>query len=146
MSVATYFDETVEKHRSFSVVELLRFLLGVILVIKGINLIGHRTLVSALVDPRSWNLTFFLMSQYITGLFLIGGILIAFGMLTRIICLMEMPILIAEIFFIHLPKGFSIWNADLIYSIIILAFLIFFSFYGGGLHSADHYVRTREDE
>jgi putative oxidoreductase len=145
MSTITYFDEFSDKHH-FYLVDLVRFLLGILLVVRGIELIDHRHLVSAIFDNNSWNLTYFFIALYVMSLYLFGGFLLSIGMLTRIVSWMTIPICIAEIFIVNLPQGFSVVNANLVYSIICLVLLIFFAFYGPGSLSVDHSFRIKGEE
>lgn len=143
MSAITYFDEFSDRHH-FYFVDLVRFLLGILLVVKGIDLVNHRHLISAIFDKGGWNLTYFFIALYVMGVYMFGGFLISIGMLTRLISWMTIPIFLAEIFIINLPNGFTALNTDLVYSLICLALLVFFAFYGPGTLSVDHSFRMKK--
>ena len=118
-------------------VDFFRIILGLVLIAKAVFYIGNSDLITSLIENNKMQFLSFMASQYIIGILLIGGLLIAVGLITRVIILFELPILIASIFLINLPESFSAINADLIYSIITLFLLLFFLFYGSGPFSVD---------
>jgi putative oxidoreductase len=132
-------EDWADHHHPFWI-DFFRILLGLFLIVKAVFYIGNGDLITALIKDNRMQFLSFIASQYIIGILLIGGILIAFGLITRIIVLFELPILIASVFFIHLSKYFSSLNADLIYSILTLFLLLFFLFYGSGPFSADNWL------
>ena len=118
-------------------IDPLRIILGLFLIVKGVMLIGNSDLVVASVLNVKLQFIAFFAAMYAMGILLIGGLLILFGLLTRIIVLFELPILILEIFFIHLPRVFAPVNYEPSYSIITFCLLVFFLFYGSGPFSAE---------
>lgn len=85
------------------------------------------------------------LSFYLTTAHLIGGASLVLGFFTRWMCLMQIPILLAAVFLINLPIGFtSIANSiELGVSIIILIGLVYFFIKGAGEISID-YLRRRD--
>ena len=120
----------------------LRIILGLFLIVKGIMLVGHSDLlVSSILNTKLQFISFF-AATYSTIFLLVGGLLILSGLITRIVVLFELPVLILEIFFIHLPKSFAPVNYDLSYSIITCILLLFFLFFGSGPLSADKWLEN----
>jgi putative oxidoreductase len=68
-----------------------------------------------------------------------------FGLLTRIMCAVQLPILIGAVLLVNFPKGFlSVGNhMELEVSIIVLIGLLAFMVFGAGKFSIDE-MRRRE--
>ncbi|HSD62958.1 MAG TPA: DoxX family protein [Ignavibacteriaceae bacterium] len=129
-------------------IDYLRILLGIILLLKGIALIINREQVILNMEMSNIDVFSFLVtSQYVLVFYIAGGLLVAIGLLTRIIVLFQIPILIATIIFIDYHKGLFALNSELIYSILILGLLIFYLIYGSGKISVDNLLsKTRKSE
>ncbi len=127
-------------------IDYLRMLLGIILLLKGISLIINREQVILNMEMSNIDVFSFLVtSQYVLVFYIAGGLLVAIGLLTRVIVLFQIPILIATIIFIDYHKGLFALNSDLIYSILILGLLIFYLVYGSGKISVDNLLsKTKE--
>ncbi len=124
--------------------DFLRILLGLFLIIKGISLVDNSDLLVASVLNENMQFLSFAAVEYSIIILLIGGLLITFGLITRVVILFELPILIAEVFFVKLPSVYSIVNYNELYSVITLLLLIFFLFYGSGPFSTDNLLnRTK---
>jgi uncharacterized membrane protein YphA (DoxX/SURF4 family) len=121
--------------------DFIRMLLGLLLIIKGVSYVGNSDLITASIQNSKLQFLTFVAADYVVIIHLIGGFLIAIGLITRVSCLFELPILIAAVFFVNFPKGFSAVNSELSYSIIILCLLVFFLLYGSGPISVDNVLR-----
>lgn len=121
--------------------DFLRILLGLFLIVKGVSFINNSDLIVASILNDKVQFLSFAAAEYSMIVLLVGGLLITFGLITRIVILFELPVLIAEVFFINLPHVFSVVNYKLNYSVIILFLLIFFLFYGSGPFSADNLLK-----
>ena len=120
-------------------IDYLRILLGIILILKGITLIINREQVMLNMELSSIDVFSFLVtSQYVLVFYIAGGLLVAMGLLTRVIVLFQIPILAATIIFIDYHKGLFALNSELIYSLLILGLLIFYFVYGSGKFSVDY--------
>ena len=127
-------------------IDLLRIILGIIFIIKGFALIENREQVFQMMEKSNIDLfTFSLSSQYVVAFDIAGGLLIAAGLLTRLIALFQLPVVILSIIFINYHQGLSALNSELGYLILILALLLFFIFYGSGPISVDSYLSKRKD-
>ena len=76
--------------------------------------------------------------HYIAPAHMIGGIMIAFGLLTRWAIIAQLPILLGAIVVNFMGEMHS---QSLLLALLIFAACIFFWFYGGGKHSADYYFK-----
>ena len=75
--------------------------------------------------------------HYVVFAHLMGGILLAPGTLTRLACLMQIPVLLGAIIFINTSSGFWRPFSELGLSILVLALLIYFLIAGNGPWSVD---------
>lgn len=122
---------------------LLRIALGAMLFIKGIAFISDSTKLEALIQQSSLaGNNPALLAGIITWVHLLGGFFILIGLLTRILCLIQIPILLGAIFFVNLPHYTMNNGSELALSVLTLILLIVFFIEGSGRISADEYFRT----
>lgn len=79
--------------------------------------------------------------HYVAPAHLIGGVLIAFGLLTRWSIMAQLPLLIGAVA-INFIGEMNV--ANLITASVILLICIFFLFYGSGKHSTDYYLKMQQ--
>ena len=128
-------------------IDILRVVLGIIFIIKGVALIEHREQVIMMMEKSNIDLfTFSLSSQYVIAFDLAGGLFIAIGLLTRLIVLFQLPIVVLSIIFIDYHQNLFALNSQLGYLVLILALVIFFLFYGSGPISVDNYISKRKEK
>ena len=128
-------------------IDILRVVLGIIFIIKGVALIEHREQVVMMMEKSNIDLfTFSLSSQYVIAFDLAGGFFIAIGLLTRLIVLFQLPIVVLSIIFIDYHQNLFALNSELGYLVLILALVIFFLFYGSGPISVDNYISKRKEQ
>ncbi|HYV93531.1 MAG TPA: DoxX family protein [Chitinophagales bacterium] len=133
-----------EKQRSAFMLGL-RILLGLILLIKGYLFMFRINDLSEVVTAMkmgSFNVT---LALIIAWSHMLGGLAIICGILTRISCVIQFPILVGAVFYVNLRQGF-ITNTDWILSVVILYLLVFFFVYGSGEHSLANLFEGREGE
>ncbi|PYK61771.1 MAG: hypothetical protein DME21_08200 [Verrucomicrobia bacterium] len=94
----------IESHMDI-VIDLVRMYLGVGLFVKGIYFLMHQGELKKLLEGAD-NLAFGqgAVAHYIIPVHLVGGLLLAIGLLTRLAALAQIPILIGAIFYIWLPE------------------------------------------
>jgi uncharacterized membrane protein YphA (DoxX/SURF4 family) len=87
------------------------------------------------------------LAHYIVFAHILGGPLIIAGLFTRVMCLLQIPILIGAVIFVNAPKGhLSLGNyMELWASVLVLAGLVVFVIFGAGRYSLDA-RRRREME
>ncbi|MEO5673575.1 MAG: DoxX family protein [Chitinophagales bacterium] len=91
---------------------------------------------------ESFNVSFALI---VAWCHMLGGLAIGVGLLTRISCLIQVPILLGAVFYVNMRDGF-INSPQWIMSLVILYLVIFFFFYGGGKFSLTNLFEGREEE
>jgi len=128
-------------------IDILRVVLGIIFIIKGVALIEHREQVIMMMEKSNIDLfTFSLSSQYVIAFDLAGGFFIAIGLLTRLIVLFQLPVVVLSIVFIDYHQNLFALNSELGYLVLIMALVIFFLFYGSGPISVDNYISKRKEK
>ena len=126
-------------------IDVLRIVLGIILLAKGILFISDREIILSMLAESSIKFISITIAHYVILAHLFGGLLIAIGLITRIAILFQIPILIGAIIFVDLPRAFQSVNSDLGFALLVLCLLIFFFFYGSGPLSVDNYLKKKED-
>ena len=88
------------------------------------------------------------LAHYIVFAHILGGPLIAFGLFTRIICFIQLPILIGAVFLVNYPRGFLSLGQymELGLCITVLVGLIVFMVFGAGRFSIDAKRRKEMQE
>lgn len=121
--------------------DLLRVALGIFLFIKGIHFMSDTAMLMSLFKPLQNLAGGMIIVHYVAPAHFIGGVLIAFGLLTRWTIIAQIPILIGAILINFVGE----MNTDnLILAIITLLICSFFLLYGSGKHSLDYYFKMQQ--
>ena len=119
---------------------LLRAALGVALVSKGISFMSDTISLKALLAQSGFGFLPDWIALVITWIHLLCGFLITIGLFTRLSALIQIPILIGAVV-INLSSGIFMPGSELVFSLLILALLVFFLFEGGGELSLDDFIK-----
>ncbi len=125
-------------------IDFIRFALGIFILIKGIIFATDLEALNTIVMKSKFDFVAAGLVHYVVFAHLVGGLLIAIGLVTRVAVLFQLPILLGAVIFINADKGFFAVNSELSVSVVVLALLIFFLFYGSGKYSIDEYMRTHK--
>jgi len=144
MSVISDVESWGNSHRP-GFLDFFRIALGIFITWKGLQFIAH---MEDLENTTAGITTWFAgaaLAHYIIFAHILGGPLIVAGLFTRIVCLLQLPILLGAVFFVNAPKGhLSIGShMELWVSLLVLAGLIVFMIFGAGRYSLD--ARRRKD-
>ncbi len=145
MGLLQNIDSWSEKHHP-KWLDIIRILLGLLLIQKGVVFIKDMGLVTSVLQNTMLEFISAGLAHYIIGAHIMGGILIAIGLLTRAAVLFQLPVLIGAVIFVNLPTGFSAFSSELWLSVIVLCLLVFFLIEGSGPISVDNYIRKHPDE
>ncbi len=120
-------------------IDLLRIILGIFLVFKGIEFANS---MSSVLNVMSTQTPFdgfllILLYHYLVFAHLLGGVLLALGILTRFACLIQIPVLIGAINFVNLSPEVVRPFSELFLSILVLLLLGYFLIIGSGPWSLD---------
>lgn len=128
--------------------DFLRIILGVVVFGKGVSFISDTTTLQNLITENNiFGFSGVLISvaiHIVAFAHLVGGILIALGLVTRFAVVIQIPILLFAVFFVNLTKGFSMPNSELWLSIIVLFMLILFWIVGSGPLSVDEGLKNKK--
>lgn len=124
--------------------DLVRMYLGVGLFIRGILFISESQGVEVLIDPSTFSFASAALVHYVSFTHLLGGLMLAVGLLTRLAALLQIPILVGAVFLVHLQEGLLSPNQSLEFSALVLFLLVMVFIFGPGPWSADRYVFEQE--
>ncbi|OKL40372.1 DoxX family protein [Pontibacter flavimaris] len=124
--------------------DFLRIGLGVFLMVKGFMFIQDTAALFSIMQKSQFAWVTVGLAHYVAFAHLVGGLLIAMGLVTRVAILFQLPILIGAVFFINPNRGFYSENTELWSSIVVLLLLIFFLVFGSGRFSVDQLIRKPE--
>lgn len=122
---------------------LLRCILGLLLWVKGFSFVSHTPELEALIAGSRFTEQAHWLAGYVTWSHLFGGAMIMLGLLTRIAVLIQLPVLIGAVFFVHAANGIMNVDAQLGLSVLVLVLLVFFLLAGGGTYSMDWYIKRK---
>jgi putative oxidoreductase len=146
MNVITDVEKWGNSHRP-GFLDFFRIILGVFITYKGLYFITH---MHELETTASGVNTWFAgatLAHYVVFAHILGGPMIAFGLYTRIVSFIQLPILIGAVFMVNYPRGYSLGqNMELVLSITVLVGLIAFMVFGGGRYSIDAKRRKEMQE
>jgi uncharacterized membrane protein YphA (DoxX/SURF4 family) len=122
----------------------IRALLGLSLMVKGIQFIKNDAELEQLINQTSVSQNFLWLNTLIPWLHLLGGSMILAGLFTRLSVLLQIPILLGAVFFVNSKYSHLANGPDLTFSILVLLMLLFFLVEGGGIFSLDNGLRTNK--
>lgn len=129
-------------HAQYNILHLVvRVILGVILVLKGISFISNAALLSDLISQSRFQAIETFLVSYVTFAHLFGGIFLILGLLTRLAVALQIPALIGAVFFINPLQSDSLISGEFILSIVVLCLLIYYLIKGPGVISMDAYLK-----
>ncbi|HEX5172240.1 MAG TPA: DoxX family protein [Cyclobacteriaceae bacterium] len=138
MSVIADVEKWGNLHRP-GYLDIARIVLGVFITYKGLYFITHMNELDMTAEGINIMFAGVTVAHYVVFAHILGGPLIVAGLFTRIVCLIQIPILIGAIIFVNYPKGFLSLgdHMELEVSIIVLVGLILFMVFGAGRYSID---------
>jgi len=122
-------------------VDLARVMLGIFLFYKGTTFLSNSQILIEIVKPLQDLGGTLLVIHYVAPAHLIGGILIAFGLLTRWAVIAQLPILIGAVAVNYM--GEMNWD-NMLMSSVVLILCVCFLIYGSGKHSLDYKLKMQQ--
>ena len=104
--------------------DIIRILLGLVLIAKGISFIRDTDLMSALLLDSSAQLRSMAFAHYVIGVQLVAGFMLTFGLLTRVAAFFQIPILVTAVFYMDVTKEFFVISSELPYLILVLSLVV----------------------
>jgi uncharacterized membrane protein YphA (DoxX/SURF4 family) len=117
--------------------EAVRVYLGVALIAKGLAFATHRAELAS-VDQLGWAAGF--AAHYVVPAHVVGGLFLVLGFITRAAAIVNVPILLGAVLFVHAREGLFTTGGSLELDILVLFLLVLFAVVGAGRYSVDHYL------
>jgi len=119
--------------------DIVRIARGAFITYKGLQFITHT---GELQNTTAGITTWFagaVLAHYIIFAHILGGPLIIAGLFTRIVCVLQIPILIGAVIYVNAPRGhLSVGHyMELWLSIVVLVGLVALTVFGAGKYSLD---------
>lgn len=124
--------QMLERNRE-TAYSLVRIYLGIALFVRGIILFADPAAITKLSGAQEM----YMWHSYIIGAHIIGGLLLALGLLTRVAALFQIPILFGAVFFIHIKQGLITGGQSLELAGLVLVLLFVYLLFGSGNFSID---------
>lgn len=139
--MSTYRDliDWIDAHQSVAL-DIIRIYLGIGLFARGVLFVSDPAGLGALVDLSNFSAVSAGLGAYVTVAHLVGGLLLAAGLLTRIASAIQLPILAGAVVLVHWQDGLLSANQSLEFSALVLFLLGVTFVFGSGRWSADWYV------
>ncbi|GAA0878600.1 DoxX family protein [Algoriphagus jejuensis] len=124
-------------------IDFVRIILGLFILYKGILFISDTNALLAIMKGADLQFVNLGLAHYVAFAHLVGGILIAMGLVTRFAILFQLPILLGAVFLVNAQPGFVSVTNNLEFgiSLIVLILLIVFLIYGSGKFSVDNWMK-----
>jgi uncharacterized membrane protein YphA (DoxX/SURF4 family) len=124
--------------------DLLRAYLGVGLLVRGVLMIGAPEAAAEQLAGDPAPFVSAAIMHYVALAHLVGGALMALGLITRIAAIVQIPVLVGAVFFVHVEEGLLASGQSLEFSAFVLFALVVFALFGAGRWSVDYYIFERE--
>jgi uncharacterized membrane protein YphA (DoxX/SURF4 family) len=122
--------------------DFVRIALGLLLLLKGVEFANNMNQLMFMMSSLPFgNLMMVILAHYVLFAHILGGVLLATGLLTRVACILQIPVLIAAVF-TNVFHQFS----ELSLSVLVLLLLVYFFIIGSGRWSLDWYVNKEYDK
>ena len=146
MSLATRIEGWGNSHRP-GWLDIFRIILGIFITFKGFEFMFNIESLEMTTAGMGMMFSGAALAHYVIFAHALGGPLLIFGLFTRVVSVIQLPVLIGAVIFVNYPKGFlSIGNhMELEISLIVLIGLVVFVVFGAGKFSIDE-KRRREKE
>jgi putative oxidoreductase len=138
------YQQWVQTHEDVFV-GLLRVYLGTGLLVKGIFMMSNRDYLLNMLGELD-NLWFApaAVAHYVIPAHIVGGALLALGLLTRVAVLFQIPVLVGAVFYLYLPKMMLLEpRQNLEFSALVLFILVLFGVFGAGRYSVDYLLSRK---
>ena len=125
--------------------DIFRIALGLFITYKGAVFAMNIESLEMSIEGVNMRYTGVAIAHYVIFAHLLCGPLIAFGLLTRIMCFVQLPILIGAVVFVNYKEFMSVGSKmELEVSLIVLLGLIVFMIFGAGKFSIDEKRRQEK--
>jgi len=117
--------------------DLLRVYLGVALFIKGFVYLRDASGLVRIMSESGFPFSSPALAKWVALTHMAGGLLLAFGLLTRLAAAAQIPNLLGAVFIVHMKDGLFTRGQTLELASLVLVLLAFFAVVGAGRWSID---------
>lgn len=134
----------MKKNSVTTLLLLFRIILVFTLFIKGINFVSNQEFLERLISNTVLlkNLSF--LKIVIPFIHILGGFLILIGVYSRLMILIQLPIIIAAIVFLLISGGMSYYR-EIVFAFIILILLMSYLKFGDGFYSWKNLINNEKN-
>jgi uncharacterized membrane protein YphA (DoxX/SURF4 family) len=120
--------------------DLIRIFLGAALFVRGVLFLKDPSMLADISNQTesAWQV------QYIAYSHLLGGLLLAAGLFTRVAALIQIPVLGGAVFLVHIRDGLFTPSQSVELSALVLFLLLVILVFGPGKASMDYYFFGRK--
>lgn len=137
--------EWTDAHRDVAF-DLVRIYLGIGLFVRGwLFITDSSAFVNLMAEAGEPTFVSAAVVHYVALVHLGGGLLMAVGLLTRVAALVQVPVLVGAVFFVHLSDGLLAAGQSLEFAALVLFLLVVTVFHGSGRLSLDYYLFERDE-
>lgn len=115
----------------------VRIYLGFALVVKGFVYVFHHGTLAAMMETAGVPFAGSSLAEVVAVAHITGGLMMTFGILTRIGAAVQIPNLLGALFFVHLKEGFFTESQTLEFTLLVLFLLCVIAVVGAGRLSID---------
>ena len=141
MNMITKIEDWGNSHRP-GWLDIFRIVLGCYITYKGFSFLNNIENLEMSIQGMNMAYTGTSIAHYIVFAHVLCGPLIALGLLTRIMCFVQLPILVGAVVWVNASKGFM--SLELEVSLAVLFSLIVFIIFGAGKFSIDEKRRKEK--
>jgi putative oxidoreductase len=121
----------------------VRIYLGFALVVKGFAYMLHLHAFAAMMQQTGVPLAGEGLAELVAVAHVAGGLMMSFGILTRIGAIIQIPNLVGAVLFVHLREGLFTEGQTLEFSLLVLFLLCLIAVVGAGRLSIDYYFSAK---
>ena len=125
--------------------ELVRIYLGFALVIKGFAYMFHHRELALSMAASGVPFASPGFAELVAMAHIAGGLMMAFGILTRVGAIIQIPNLIGAVFFVHLKEGLFTQGGSLEFATLVLFLLSIIAVVGAGRLSIDWFFSEHKE-
>jgi len=145
MNMITKIEDWGNSHRP-GFLDFFRLILGGFITYKGAMFAQNMEQLETSIGGTNMHFLAVIIAHYVIFAHLLCGPLLAAGLLTRIMCFVQIPILLGAVLLVNAPRGFMSVGShmELYVSLIVLGGLIIFMIFGAGKFSIDEKRRQEK--
>jgi uncharacterized membrane protein YphA (DoxX/SURF4 family) len=125
--------------------DLLRVYLGFALVIKGIVYMLHQPVLASQMQGAGVPMASTTLAEIVALTHVAGGLMLAFGILTRVGAAIQIPNLLGAVFYVHIGEGLFTPGQTLEFATLVLFMLTLYAVGGAGRLSIDYYFSAQRE-